>query len=81
MEYDIILPLRTAFAVSQRVLAVISGVLLVLRKNAHSCSKYWMKSGSLRSEVLKRHLGGGCWLIPVRNLRVMGAWSEIICDC
>lgn len=61
MEYAIILPLKTASVVSQRVLVVISGVLVVSRKNAHSCSKYVIKSGSFMREILRHHLGGGAW--------------------
>lgn len=59
VEYDIIFPLSPAFAVSQNVLAVMSGVLLVSRKDAHSSLKYVVKSGSLSRDILKRHLGVG----------------------
>lgn len=59
MEYDIIFPLKTVFAVSQSMLAVMSGVLLVSRKSVHSFLKYVVKFGSLRRDLLNHHLGLG----------------------
>ncbi len=37
---------------------VLSGMLLMSRKDSHSCPKNVTKSGCFRSEVVKHHPGG-----------------------
>ena len=51
---------RTAFAASQWVLVLLSVLLLISIKDACSFSKYLIKSGSIRSEVIMCYLGGRC---------------------
>ena len=72
-EYEIIMPFMTALPVSQRVDRDISGESLISRKDAHSLLIRVVRSGSSKSEELKRHLAEGLICDGVARFRDTGA--------
>lgn len=73
-------PLRTAFAVSQRIDGEISGESLSSIKDVHSLERKLLQSLFARSEaeVLNCRLLEGVGAVSCTRLKLTGSWSEII---
>ncbi len=72
-----IIPLKTALPVSQRIDGDDFGESFISRKDAHSLLIRLSNSGSLRRDVLKRHMVMGLYGRTVFHVNVTGLWSLI----
>lgn len=70
-----IMPLITDLPVSHMIDGDDFGESFTSRKDVHSFLIRLSNSGSLRSDVLKRHLGLGLYGVVLFHVNVTGAWS------
>ena len=72
------MPLKTALPVSHMTDGVDFGESFISRKDVHSFLMRLSNSGSLRRDVLKRHLVLGLYGVVLFHVNVTGAWSLMI---